>query len=108
MRWTPDITVWDGALGGALRCVLGQDTKLSQCLSSSSSGWLSRYLSPPDVRVAKNSQDTSLKKLPHEAKIISNIKISSHPFLLLCFQEYLGQILRKSAIIHKILAHKGS
>ena len=83
MRWTPDLTVWVGALAWALRCVLGQDTQLSQCLSSSSSGWLSRYLSPPDVRVAKNSQDALLKKLPREAKNSSNIKISSHPFLLL-------------------------
>ena len=33
VRWTPNQTVRVRALAGALRCVLGEDTLLSQCLS---------------------------------------------------------------------------
>ena len=33
VRWTPDRTVRVRALAGALRCVLGQDTLLPECLS---------------------------------------------------------------------------
>ena len=66
------------------------------------------YLSKPDVRVAKNSRDVLLKKLPCEAKNISYIKISSHLFLLAKFYENLSNLhtqLIRSQLIHFTKSH---
>ena len=59
-----------------------------------------RYLSPSDVRVAKHSRDVLLKTLQREAKNISKLKISYHPFLCYNSRNILAKFYENLSNLH--------